>query len=63
MSIIQKYLLLSSQIEDIKEIIDEMEEDGICAVKCPNESDVCAKIREEEANTGNESGFFFVFFP
>ena len=37
-----------------------MEEGGICAVKCANESDVCAKTKEE-ANTGNASGFFFVF--
>ena len=52
---------LSSQAEDIKEIIDEMEEGGICAVKCANESDVCAKIYEED-NIGNKSGFYFVFF-
>ena len=56
-SIIQKYLLLSSQTKDIKEIIDEMEEGGICAVKCANESHVCAKVTEED-NTGNKSGFF-----
>ena len=61
LSIIQKYLLLLSQTEDIKEIIGEMEEGGICAVKCANESDVCAKIYEED-NIGNKSGFYFVFF-
>ena len=49
------------QTKDIKEIIDEMEEGGICAVKCANDSDVCAKIREED-NTGNESGFLFCLF-
>ena len=52
---------MSSQTEDIKEIIDEMKEGGICAVKCANESDVCAKIYEED-NIGNKSGFYFVFF-
>ena len=51
---------MSSQTKDIKEIIDEMKEGGICAVKCANESDVCVKIREED-NTGNESGLFFLF--
>ena len=34
-----------------------MEEGGICAVKCANESDVCAKITEED-NIGNKSRFF-----
>ena len=49
---------MSSQTKVIKEIIDEMEKGGICAVKCANESDVCVKIREED-NTGNESRVFF----
>ena len=37
-----------------------MEEDGICAVKCANESDVCVKTKEEANRNG--SGFFFIFF-
>ena len=56
----QTLLFLSQTEEDIKEIIDEMKEDKICAVECANESDVCVKTKEE-ANRNSKSGFFINF--